>query len=72
MSRKDHTGDGAVRQRLLDTAMALLCAAILALLICSIARTEGVSPIAIRADALSAAGAIFVALACGSLLKRRK
>jgi hypothetical protein len=59
-------------QRLFDAAMALLCAAILALVICSIARTEGVSPVVIRADALRAAGVMFVALACGSLLKRRR
>ena len=59
-------------ERLLDTILALLCAVMLAMLLGTIARDEGVSLNAIRTDALSSAGIIFVAVACGSLLKRKR
>jgi hypothetical protein len=58
-------------ERLLDAVLALLCAAMLAMVLSSIAPAEGVSPDVIRTVALSSAGVILVAVACGSLLKRK-
>jgi hypothetical protein len=59
-------------ERLLDAVLALLCAAILAMMLSSIARTEGVPLALVRTDALRAAGLIFAAVALGSLLKRKR
>ena len=59
-------------ERVLDTILALLCALMLAMVLGTIAREEGVSLNAIRIDALSSAGIIFIAVACGSLLKRKR
>jgi hypothetical protein len=52
--------------------LATLCAAMLAMVLSSIARTEGVSLAMVRTDALRAAGLIFAAVALGSLLKRKR
>ena len=53
--------------------IALTSAALAAMMTGSVAHDEfGIPLEAIRADALSAAGLIFVAVACGSLLTRKK
>jgi hypothetical protein len=59
-------------ERVLDIILALLCAAMLAMVLGSIARAEDVSPEVIRTDALGTAGIILVAIACGSLLSRKR
>jgi hypothetical protein len=59
-------------ERVLDAVLALLCALMLAMVLSSIARTEGVSLDVLRTDALRAAGLIFAAVAVGSLLKRKR
>jgi hypothetical protein len=59
-------------ERVLDIILALLCAVMLAMVLGSIARAGGVSPEVIRTDALSTAGIILVAVACGSFLKRKR
>ena len=43
----------------------------MAFILGTIIRDEGVPLATIRTDALSAAGLIFAAIACGSLLKRK-
>jgi hypothetical protein len=53
--------------------IALATAAMAAMLTGSVAHDDfGIPLDAIRTDALSAAGFIFAALACGSLLRRKK
>jgi hypothetical protein len=59
-------------ERLLEAVLATLCAAMLAMVLSSIARTEGVSLAMVRTDALRAAGLIFAAVTLGSLLKRKR
>jgi hypothetical protein len=59
-------------ERLLDIILALLCRALLAMVLGGIAHAEGMSLDVIRIDALSSAGIIFIAVACGSLLKRKR
>ena len=62
----------AVMVRLLGLALALACAAMVALVLGSIASDEGVSLATIRIDALSTAGVIIAAVAAGSLLRRKR
>ena len=60
-------------RRLVDLILGWGCAVATALLLGLIARDDvGMTAYMVRVDALSAAGLIFVAVAGGSLLKRKK
>jgi hypothetical protein len=68
------SGDmGRVALRVAFLIIALASAAMAAMITGSVAHDEfGIPLDAIRTDALSAAGLIFAAVACGSLLRRRR
>ncbi len=60
-------------KRSVDATLGLTAAVATALLLALIARDDvGMSADMVRTDALSAAGIIFVAIASGSLLRRKK
>jgi hypothetical protein len=60
-------------KRSVDVTLGLTAAVATALLLALIARDDvGMSADMVRTDALSAAGIIFVAIASGSLLRRKK